>query len=316
MITRYKDGTQGIPYHSDDEECIEPGSMICSISLGETRSLMFRSKNSSTEYVSSVQLAHGDFLFMSQKSQKYFEHSVPKDFSNKIRLSITLRQITSASHHCSAPPGISLASPSPSNNAKQDMGDSCVDNTMPDTEVHVSDKSSTVFISSSMFSELDEKKLSSTYQMAHVFSYPGATAKGICQRFQADGTVQNIDTTKVSDIVVMAGSNNVDYVLGSPPHLRKHLLVNGRGNAKLLDETNRDIETLVLHLHKWAPGANIRIVNVLPRESRVRNRVISDINQYIWKLQNRHSFVSYLSTEKHRHLFTDKLGFRKAQYFS
>ncbi len=120
----------------------------------------------------------------------------------------------------------------------------------------------------------------------------------------------------VSNIVVMAGSNNVDHILSSPRHLRRQILVNGRDNAKLLDETNRDIENLLLHLHSWAPEAKIRVVNVLPRESRVRNKVISDINQYISKLQDKHSFVSLLSTEKSRHLFTDKLGFRKQQYFS
>ncbi len=65
-----------------------------------------------------------------------------------------------------------------------------------------------------------------------------------------------------------------------------------------------------------APEANIRIINVLPRESRVRNRVISDMNQSILDLQNKHSFVRFLSTEKDRYLFSDKLGFRKTQYFS
>ncbi len=114
----------------------------------------------------------------------------------------------------------------------------------------------------------------------------------------------------------MAGSNNVDHILSSPRHLREQLLVHGKGNAKTLDETNRGIEKLVLYLHKWAPEAIIRIINILPRESRVRNTVISDINQFISKLQNRYSFVSYISTEKYRNLFTDKLGYRKQQYFS
>ncbi|MCP4458442.1 MAG: alpha-ketoglutarate-dependent dioxygenase AlkB, partial [Cytophagales bacterium] len=98
MITRYNDGSQGIPYHSDNEECIQIGSMICSISLGETRSLQFRSKNRSIDFDSMVSLGHGDFLFMSQKSQKYFEHSIPKDFSNNMRISITLREINCDSH--------------------------------------------------------------------------------------------------------------------------------------------------------------------------------------------------------------------------
>ncbi len=137
MVTRYLNGSQGIPYHSDDEESIGTGTMICSISLGETRNLHFRSKNNSSVFNSSVQLGHGDFLFMTQKSQNYFEHSIPKDFSTNMRISITLRQIVRSPVGTSIPdstPELLSSTPVPSHlsqhnsvrDVEQDAGNPCV----------------------------------------------------------------------------------------------------------------------------------------------------------------------------------------------
>jgi lysophospholipase L1-like esterase len=151
-----------------------------------------------------------------------------------------------------------------------------------------------------------------------VFSYPGASADMILNRFKSDEKRMKLDGNKVDTIILLCGSNDVDSILNSPRYCRDELLTYGKfsQNARALDKTNNSIENLVLFLHQWANSANIKIVNLLPRESSSRNEVISNINQFISKLPERHSFLTMISTEKDRYLFVDKYGFRKSRYFS
>ena len=292
MITSYSCGNDWIPFHSDDENSIKPGSSIMTISLGASRKFEFKSKSVNNPVETSLILDHGDSLTMTHLSQSFFKHGVPKDpSSNQMRISITLRDLSSS--NCSAT----------EEKVEQNL---------------VSGKSSTVYISSSMFSSFDSERLSSRHQEAHVFAYPGATADMILKRFKADERRLKLDGTKVDTIILLCGSNDIDSILNSPRHCRNELLTYGKfsQNARALDKTNNSIENLVLFLHQWANAANLKIVNLLPRESSSRNEVISNVNQFISKLPERHSFLTMISTEKDRYLFVDKYGFRKSCYFS
>ena len=77
-----------------------------------------------------------------------------------------------------------------------------------------------------------------------------------------------------------------------------------------------DIESFVKFLHSWAPSAIVKVINILPRESRCRNEVISDINRFIIQLKTQYSFVKFISTERDRFLFTDRFGCRRSFFFS
>ena len=311
MITRYSNGTEFIPPHSDDEDCIAPKSTIMTISFGQERTLQFESTvNPNTK--ENVTVRHGDVVTMTQVSQAYFKHSVPVDDDCKnLRISITLRKILPPASNV----GPSVTCPKPdkmthSHTKHQDM---------PIADSQPRGKSITVYISSSMFSQLDTVKLSSKSQDAYVFSYPGATAEGIKQRFNSDDRKNLINTSDVKNIVLMCGTNDVDLILNSPKHLRSKLLkADGhKANAKCLDSTNRNIEKLVLKLHEWAPHASINTVNILPRESYLRNKVICDINHFISSLSCTYSYVNMIDTEKDRYLFVNQFGFRKsAKFFS
>ena len=305
MVTRYSDGTEWIPLHSDDEKCIASNSLIMTISFGASRVLQFKSKGEATAEAD-VTLNHGDVLTMTHLSQSYFQHTVPEDQTScHPRISVTLRKIVAQ------PPSGKLFP---------------VSNTViehPSSEQCTSRKSSskplTVYISSSMFSNLDANKLSSQFQDALVFHYPGATASGINQRFHADDNKNNLDVSRITKIILMCGTNDVDVILNSPKHLRNKLLTSGKHppDPMCLDNTNRNIEKLVLSLHEWAPIAKVNIVNILPRESFSRNQVISDINQFISKLHDNYPFVQTISTEENRYLFANRYGFRKSSlYFS
>ncbi|KAL5257139.1 hypothetical protein ACHWQZ_G012167 [Mnemiopsis leidyi] len=110
MVTKYENGKQGIPPHSDNEECISSGSYICTVSLGETRTLEYRSISEASQISSRIQLVHGDILFMTRESQNLYQHSVPMDYTKNMRISITLRQITCPSTNSSTNPSINLTS--------------------------------------------------------------------------------------------------------------------------------------------------------------------------------------------------------------
>ena len=90
MITLYEDGDSHIPYHSDDEQSIMPGSSIYTVSLGATRTLKFRNKldDSSSEY----ELKHGTANVMTQMSQYIWEHSILQSTQKGPRVSLTFRR--------------------------------------------------------------------------------------------------------------------------------------------------------------------------------------------------------------------------------
>ena len=377
MVTKYENGTQGIPPHSDNEESISPGSMICTISLGETRTLEFRSTSKTSLVNSKVRLAHGDILFMTRSSQNQFEHCIPKDYTKGMRVSITLRHLTSTNPGVVVTPTVDRFlqelhapgdQPSPitsvcstikgnvcpdhqhprdyhevncssigaqtspvvdsvSTQASIITADKCLitdpENTKQSSSVNDdidkgNDRSTTVYISSSMFRHLDCRKLSSKSQDAHVFAYPGATVEMMKEKFSNDIRRNALDTSSIKNIMLMCGSNNIDSILASPKNMRNRLLMQEKPKsfAPLLDQTNRDIESFVKFLHSWAPSAIVKVINILPRESRCRNEVISDINRFIIQLKTQYSFVKFISTERERFLFTDRFGCRRSFFFS
>ena len=313
MITRYSNGTEFIPPHSDDEACIAPKSTIMTISFGQERTLQFESIVN-PNMKENVTVRHGDVVTMTQVSQACFKHSVPVDNDCKnLRISITLRKILPPISNVGLGPSVTCPKPGEMTHSQTKH------NNMPIADSQPRGKSITVYISSSMFSQLDAVKLSSKSQDAYVFSYSGATAEGIKQRFHSDDRKNLINTSDVKNIVLMCGTNDVDLILNSPKHLRSKLLkVDGhKASAQCLDSTNRNIEKLVLNLHEWAPLASINIVNILPRESYVRNEVICDINHFISSLSCTYSYVNMIDTEKDRYLFVNHFGFRKsAKFFS
>ena len=97
LVTKYTDGSQCIPYHSDNEADIVPDSDIVTISLGQARQFRFRAKRQDVRTEVGLSVEHGDLIVMSQRSQHFFEHCIPKDFTKKPRISITLRNIEAGS---------------------------------------------------------------------------------------------------------------------------------------------------------------------------------------------------------------------------
>ena len=314
MVTRYSNGSQNIPFHSDDEESIELQSSIMTISLGITRNLTFRPKAADPRMSeSTVPLGHGDVLLMSRLSQDVYEHSVPKDFSKNTRISITFRYLIER-NNCGS--GVTNTKPSNISSLTHQENSSSTSQAKSGQTKAPSTKSTTLFISSSMFSHLDSKKLSSKSQDAYVFSYPGATAKNMHHRFRTDSRLKDINPQSVNKIFLLCGTNDVDNIINCPKHLRKRIIYQSEQcNMETLANTCNDIEGFVHYLNEWAGSAAIRILKVLPRESKARNNVINKINCYTSGLVDKFERVKPCEIVKDRFLFANEYGFRKSDFF-
>ena len=76
LANRYRDGSDYVGWHSDDERDLVSRGMIASLSLGGTRTLRLR--NNKTREVRSIYLEHGSLLLMFGCCQENFKHTLTK----------------------------------------------------------------------------------------------------------------------------------------------------------------------------------------------------------------------------------------------
>lgn len=76
LANLYRDGTDSMGYHSDDEPELGPRPTIASISLGDRRRFVLRSRATGERW--SWDLGGGDLLVMRDESQSDYAHAVPK----------------------------------------------------------------------------------------------------------------------------------------------------------------------------------------------------------------------------------------------
>ena len=314
LITKYSNGNCHLPYHNDDEESISEDSHIVTISLGQSRVLKFRSlSDNGAEY--SVNLSHGQVFTMSKKSQKFFEHSIPKDYSKQARISITLRFLNppnciSTQEVCDTLMGLGDSVSDFPEELSANLSatvTSCPPTQTCDFQTVNSPKTShaksdTLYISSSMFRFLNEKKLSSSSQDSHVFFYPGATAGQMLLRFKSDHKVAKLNLGAVHKVILMTGTNNVDGLVGDT-------------SGVIHEKTWNDISDLLTYLKSILPNAVINIVNLLPRKSYQRNLAVNSINNFLFRSSQQLVNVNFIDTELDRNLFSTAQGYRKSFYF-
>jgi alkylated DNA repair dioxygenase AlkB len=76
LLNLYRDGSQGMSWHSDDERSMAEEAPIASLSFGAERP--FRFKHKETGESLSLVLAHGSLLDMRGVTQKFWRHCLPK----------------------------------------------------------------------------------------------------------------------------------------------------------------------------------------------------------------------------------------------
>jgi len=76
LANLYRDGRDSVAWHADDEPALGDAQVIASVSLGATRRFALRRRDKTSRFV--VELAHGDLLVMSGRTQQQWLHAVPK----------------------------------------------------------------------------------------------------------------------------------------------------------------------------------------------------------------------------------------------
>ena len=92
LVNFYRNGQDGVGWHSDNEACNGPEPTIASVSLGATRRFDLRHRK--TGETIKIQLRSGSLLVMAGKSQQCWVHQVAKTKRiHEPRINLTFRRV-------------------------------------------------------------------------------------------------------------------------------------------------------------------------------------------------------------------------------
>lgn len=94
LLNLYRNGSDGVSWHSDkiDKSGINP--IIASVTFGETRMFRLRHKFRKDVPQLEIPLYHGSFLIMAGKTNSFWEHAVPKTAKEVLpRINLTFRRV-------------------------------------------------------------------------------------------------------------------------------------------------------------------------------------------------------------------------------
>ena len=298
LINLYRDGNDFIPAHSDSESCIVDNSHILTVSLGSSRNMEI-TDSFSGEVACSLTLHHGSLFSMSKESQSFFKHEiVPDPCSTEQRVSLTFRLIKP----CELPPDVEGNSnacgyvPYAINNGTESHHPP-PSPTPPSDDQHpkpCEDRTSVLYVSSSMFRYISEGKLSSSTIKASKLFYPGADAAAMLNNLKKD--LPKLDIVP-ADIYIMTGTNNVDPIYYG---------------TNSLENAMRDISELLDFLKLSYPSSKIHVINILPRHSLGRNDVVLELNRMVERycvankfefMNCKHLFKTYQSDSRNNTYF-------------
>ncbi|KAL5253072.1 hypothetical protein ACHWQZ_G015734 [Mnemiopsis leidyi] len=271
--------------------------------------------------VADIELKHGSILVMSKQSQKYFQHELLANPDNTdSRVSVTFRRIRNPKHRSDSnndpadvletePPACGyvpyeMNKPFPIRQQRpaENKGQRMKPKNSPQKNMYQTlsaDKPDTLFISSSMFRNLNENMMSSSKHTAKVLFYPGANSYEMLQRLLKDDEFYTLDKSAIKQIFVLTGSNYIESLAS--------------GNLPFENATS-GVNSLCFKLWETFVNAKISMINILPRADRCRNSYVMKLNDYIKKLCQSHG-LSFVDTEFKNRLFSEFNGSRKQQYF-
>lgn len=94
LVNFYRNGQDGMGWHSDNEACNGPEPIIASVSLGATR--RFDMRHRKTGETIKIDLESGSLLVMAGKSQQCWVHQVAKTKRvHEPRINLTFRRVIS-----------------------------------------------------------------------------------------------------------------------------------------------------------------------------------------------------------------------------
>ncbi len=93
LLNLYRNGTDSMGWHRDNEKELGPAPIIASVSFGAVREFQFRHYQTK-EHLTKLPLAHGSLLIMRGQTNTYWEHRIPKTSKPlQPRINITFRII-------------------------------------------------------------------------------------------------------------------------------------------------------------------------------------------------------------------------------
>ncbi|WP_053980825.1 alpha-ketoglutarate-dependent dioxygenase AlkB family protein [Marinagarivorans algicola] len=93
LCNYYRNGNDGMGWHSDDEPELGATPTIASVSLGSPRQFNLRNKQDKTQKMA-FNLGGGDLLVMTGKTQRYWQHNITKTTQAiEGRINLTFRHI-------------------------------------------------------------------------------------------------------------------------------------------------------------------------------------------------------------------------------
>lgn len=96
LLNCYRDGRDGMGWHSDDEPELGAAPVIGSLSLGARRRFLLRHKSAPKRRLA-LHLHGGSYLEMSGPTQRHWRHSVPKAAApTGLRINLTFRTVIKA----------------------------------------------------------------------------------------------------------------------------------------------------------------------------------------------------------------------------
>lgn len=98
LANAYRDGSDSMGWHRDDEKELGRQPVVASISLGEERRFLVREKGQKSR---AIVLEHGSLLVMKGESQQRYQHSLPK--TRRLigcRINLTFRMIRDQTDFC------------------------------------------------------------------------------------------------------------------------------------------------------------------------------------------------------------------------
>ncbi|MGB5970243.1 MAG: alpha-ketoglutarate-dependent dioxygenase AlkB [Spirulinaceae cyanobacterium] len=94
LINLYRDGKDGVAWHSDDETELGNMPVIASVSFGGTRRFVLKHKHNKELNKVDIKLSHGSLLVMKGNTQEDWQHQVPKTVKEvSRRINLTYRKI-------------------------------------------------------------------------------------------------------------------------------------------------------------------------------------------------------------------------------
>jgi alkylated DNA repair dioxygenase AlkB len=92
LLNKYRDGSDSISWHTDDEKELGKNPIIASVTFGGTRNFQLRHRDTGEKI--NLELSHGSLLIMQGELQHFWRHQIPKTKKQvDPRINLTFRVI-------------------------------------------------------------------------------------------------------------------------------------------------------------------------------------------------------------------------------